>query len=89
MEKVAKDASNFRVDSAGLSKIVATFVEVPRDMWQHDFSHVAGYDRTGTARFSNGREAKWLVRPGGLATLTWGDGRVTYLASCPSNVRAP
>jgi hypothetical protein len=72
----------FRVDSADLARLLATFEVVPEHEWHHYYSHVGGGDRTGWARLANGRELHWMVRPGGLMRLQYADGTQVYLVSC-------
>ena len=72
----------FRVDSADFVRLLATFVVVSEHEWHHNYSHVAGGDRTGWARLANGRELQWMVRPGGLMRLQYGDGRFVFLVAC-------
>jgi hypothetical protein len=72
----------FRVDSADLSRRLATFVVVSEHEWRHAYAHVGGGDRTGWARLANGRELRWMVRPGGLMRLRYADGQRVYLVSC-------
>jgi hypothetical protein len=79
----------FQVDSAGFTEILTTFVEVSEQEWHHGYSHVGGGDRTGWARLGTGEMLIWLVRPGGLATLTWPDGHVTFLVACRTGFPPP
>jgi hypothetical protein len=73
---------SFRVDSADLARMLATFVVIPEDEWHHNYSHIGGGDRTGWARLANGRELTWLVRPAGLLRLHYGDGSSVFLVAC-------
>jgi hypothetical protein len=50
--------------------------------WRHEYSHVAFGDRTGRLTLQDGTVLRWLVRPGGLASLEWPDGRKAYLVRC-------
>ncbi len=71
---------DFHVGQADFAKILDTYVRVTGEQWTHRYSHVAGGDRTGTATLKDGTILKWFVRPGGLATLTYPDGTIIYLA---------
>ena len=71
---------DFRIDRAALCEIMSSYVVVTRDQWLHRYSHVAFGDRTGTATVERGAVLRWMVRPGGLATLTFPAGEVVYLA---------
>ena len=71
----------FRVERADFNKILDAYYTVTRDQWLHLYSHVAFGDRTGTATLKDGTVLKWLVRPGGLATVTFPDGTILYLAA--------
>ncbi len=71
---------DFKVAQADLEDILLTWYEVSEEHWRHGYSHVAFGDRTGTIELRDGRAVAWLVRPGGLATLTFPDGTVLYLA---------
>jgi hypothetical protein len=75
------DFKDFRVDRADFIKILDSYFTVNRDQWLHHYSHVAFGDRTGTAALTDGTALKWLVRPGGLATVTLPDGTTLYLAA--------
>ena len=72
---------NFRIERADFAKVLDTYFTVTRDDWMHAYSHVAFGDRTGTATLKDGTVLKWLVRPGGLATVTFPDGTIIYLAT--------
>ncbi len=72
---------DFKIARADFDKILDTYVTVTRDEWRHNYSHVAFGDRTGTATLKDGTKLKWMARPGGLATITFPDGTVLYLAA--------
>jgi len=72
---------NFRVERADFNKILDAYTTVTRDQWLHSYSHVDLGDRTGTATLKDGTAFKWLVRPGGLATVAFPDGTIIYLAA--------
>lgn len=78
----ARHFESFRVDSAGLAAILQHWFAVSRQNWEHNYSHVAFGDRTGSARLRSGHTVRWLVRPGGLAFLEYPDGHRIYLVSC-------
>lgn len=71
---------DFRIDRAGLCEILASYREVTADQWRHQYHHAAFADRTGSVTLHDGRVLTWMARPGGLATLTFPDGAVLYLA---------
>ena len=72
---------DFRVERADFGKILDTYFTVTREQWLHRYSPVAFGDRTGTATLKDGTALKWLVRPGGLAAVTFPDGSTIYLAA--------
>jgi hypothetical protein len=71
---------DFKVDKADLLKIFRDYFVIPKQDWKHRYSHVANEDRTGTIRLRDGTKIEYMVRPGGLATLAFPDGRQLYLA---------
>lgn len=71
---------DFMVDKKNLEDILSTWYQVSQEHWQHGYSHVALEDRTGTIKLKDGTTISWLVRPGGLAKLTFQDGTALYLA---------
>jgi hypothetical protein len=71
---------DFKVDKANLLKILRDYHVIPKQDWKHGYSHVAGEDRTGTIRLRDGTKIEYMVRPGGLATLAFPDGRQLFLA---------
>ncbi len=72
---------NFKVERKDLEDILHTWYQVSQDHWEHGYSHVAFEDRTGTIKLKDGTTIRWMVKPGGLATLTFQDGTILYLAS--------
>jgi len=72
--------ASFTVTRVQLAEILDSYREVSGEVWRHRYAHVQGGDRTGTIFLKNGQKLKWLVRPGGLATLTGPDGVTHYLA---------
>jgi len=70
----------FRIDRADLCQILDSYFVVTRDQWLHGYSHVAFGDRAGTATSEDGAVLKWMVRPGGLATIAFPNGEIVYLA---------
>ena len=75
--------ARFRIDSTTLAEILTSWSPVSPEAWGHHYSHVAFGDRTGSALLAPGGWVRWLVRPGGLAFLTFSDGRRVFLVSCP------
>ena len=53
---------------------------IPKQDWKHNYSHVGEEDRTGTIVLRDGDKIQYMVRPGGLASLTFLDGRKLFLA---------
>jgi hypothetical protein len=72
---------DFKIGKADLLKILRDYQVIPKQDWKHGYSHVAGGDRTGTIALQDGTKIEYLVRPGGLASLTFPDGRMLFLAS--------
>jgi hypothetical protein len=71
---------DFKIDKADLLKILRDYHVIPKQDWKHGYSHVAGEDRTGTIVLQDGTKLQYMVRPGGLASLTFPDGRKLFLA---------
>ena len=63
-----------------LLKILRDYHMIPKQDWKHGYSHVGGEDRTGTIWLRDRTKIEYMVRPGGLATLTFPDGRTVFLA---------
>jgi hypothetical protein len=55
---------------------------VSKDVWLHNYSHVALADHTGRMTLREGGTVRWLIRPGGLGTLTFPDGKELFLVRC-------
>lgn len=70
---------DFKVDKADLFKILRDYHVIPKQDWKR-YSHVLGEDRTGTIRLRDGTKIDYMVRPGGLASLAFPDGRQLFLA---------
>jgi hypothetical protein len=58
---------------------LTSYRQVDAQSWRNLYVHVAGGDRTGMILLNDGRRVEWLLRPGGLAVLTYPDGRQVYL----------
>ncbi len=71
---------DFKVERKDLEEVLHKWHRVSQDHWQHGYSHVALGDRTGTITLKDSTAVRWMVRPGGLATLTFQDGTMLYLA---------
>jgi hypothetical protein len=71
---------DFKVERKELEDILLTWYRVSQEHWRHGYSHVAFADRTGTIKLKDGTVIRWMVRPGGLAKLTFQDGTALYLA---------
>lgn len=63
-----------------LRKVLRDYRQVPEKVWTHFYSHAGAGDRKGTATLSDGTEVAFLLRLGGLATVTLADGRTVFLA---------
>lgn len=72
---------DFKIDKADLVKILRDYHVVSKQGWKHNYSHVGGEDRTGTIVLRDGTKIQYMIRPGGLASLTFLDGRELFLAS--------
>ena len=70
----------FKIEEGDLLKILRDYHVIPERDWLHNYSHVAFGDRTGTITLRTGTKIKYMVRPGGLASLTFPDGRKLFLA---------
>lgn len=81
-DKVRLDAyfQDFKVEKADLLEILRDYHVIPKQDWKHGYSHVGGEDRTGTIALRDGTKIQYMVRPGGLASLTSPDGRQLFLA---------
>jgi len=81
-DKVRLDVhfKDFKVEKADLLKILRDYHMIPKQDWKNGYSHVAGEDRTGTIALQDGTKIQYMVRPGGLAALTFPDGRQLFLA---------
>ena len=55
---------------------------VSKDVWLHNYSHVAMADHTGTIILNTGEKIGWLIRPGGLGRLTLQNGTELFLVRC-------
>jgi hypothetical protein len=71
---------DFKIDKTNLGMILRDYHVIPKQDWKHNYSHVGGEDRTGTIVLRDGKKIQYMVRPGGLASLTFLDGRKLYLA---------
>jgi len=72
--------NDFKVERKDLEEVLRKWYQVSENHWRHGYSHVAFGDRTGTIKLKDGTTIRWMVRPGGLATLTFQDGTALYLA---------
>ena len=71
---------DFRVTERDLKQILTKWHVVPKDDWHHKYHHVAFGCRTGTVNLASGKVLKWMVKPGGLATITFPDKTTLFLA---------
>lgn len=72
--KITGSLSAERVRQA-LSRLIV----VPRDQWEHSYSHVYGMDESGWLVLDRNC-LTWRLRPGGLGWVTYPDGTGVYLA---------
>jgi hypothetical protein len=71
---------DFKITKEVLVKVLRDYHVIPKQDWKQNYSHVGGEDRTGTIVLQNGTKIQYMVRPGGLASLTFLDGRKLFLA---------
>jgi hypothetical protein len=71
---------DFKIERRDLEDIINTYHQISEEHWLHSYHHIAMNDVTGIIILKDGTEINWMVRPGGLATLTYPDGRIIYLA---------
>jgi len=71
---------SFMVEKKDLEHIITTYTQISQEHWLHHYHHIAMNDIGGTIVLKDGTEIQWMVRPGGLATLTYPDGYTIYLA---------
>ena len=69
----------FHVGPQEVRAILATYHIVSENTWWHSYAHVLGGDRAGWIVLKNGTRIQWMVRPGGLARLTYPDGTKVHL----------
>jgi hypothetical protein len=70
---------DFKIDRADLVKILRDYHVIPKQDWKHKYNHVGFGDCTGTIVLRDGTKIQYMVRFGGLATLTFLDGRMLFL----------
>jgi hypothetical protein len=70
----------FKVERKDLEDVLRTWHQVSEDHWRHGYNYPVGEDRTGTITLKDGTSIKWMVKPGGVAALTFQDGTILYLA---------
>ena len=65
-----------------LKKAMKEYYIVSKDDWTHKYTHIASADATGTITWTEDKTKSWswLVRPGGLASVTDEKGLTIYLA---------
>jgi len=71
---------DFKVERKDIEEVLCKWHRISQEHWRHGYSHVAFGDRTGKIKLKDGTAIRWMVRPGGLAVLTFQDGTVLYLA---------
>jgi hypothetical protein len=72
---------NFKIEKADLVKVLRDYLVISKQDWEHGYSHVGDGDRTGIIVLRDRTKIEYMVRPGGLASLTFLDGRKLYLVS--------
>lgn len=78
---LTKHFKDFKISREDLQTIMQTYRVVPKERWFRDYHHVAFGDRTGTITLRDHTVIHWLVRPGGLACITFPDKAQIYLAA--------
>ena len=78
---------DFKIERTDLENIITTYHQISEENWLGGYHHIAMNDVTGIIILKDGTEIKWMVRPGGLATLIYPDGRIVYLAKELTNRR--
>ncbi len=73
---------DFTVTQSDITEVIQSWHRVTEAQWRHHYSHVSGGDRTGTLTLQDGRQGYWMVRPGGLARVTYDHAAPIYLAAC-------
>ena len=53
---------------------------VSKKNWFHAYHHVAYGKRTGSVTLADKTILKWIVKPGGLATIAFPDKSIIFLA---------
>lgn len=71
---------SFEPANPDVRQTLMSYYVVPVYEWQNCYSHVALMDRVGDIILPNGARIVWLLRPGGLAYITYPDGGAVYLA---------
>ena len=71
---------DFKIERRDIEDIINTYHQISEEQWRHGYHHIAMNDATGIIILKDGTEVKWMVRPGGLATLAYPDGRIIFLA---------
>lgn len=74
--------------AGAVMELLRSYSVLDRESWLHGFSHVGNMDRTGRLVLRDGTEVVWAMRPGGLAWLTFPDGRELHLAFATPPLRA-
>ena len=73
---------DFVIEQEDLEQILSEWDEVCKEHWIHGYSHIAMEDRNGTITLTDGTLIHWMVKPGGLATLTAAN-KQAFLAMAP------
>jgi len=76
----SNNSADLNISKKEMDAILQDYYVIDREQWLNTYSHVAGLDRTGSLILKDGSIIKWIVRPGGLATLEYPDGKKNYLA---------
>lgn len=74
--------ASLAVSCMGLLRALPAAAIVTETQWWHEYSHVSGGQRYGYLVLHDGVRLRWMVKPGGLAWLSWPDGSKVYLVIC-------
>lgn len=85
---IDKQFKDFVIGLPQLKTIFTEYKQITRCEWQHNYSHVLGGNHEGTLLLRDSPNVlsrgtariRYLVTPGGIATLEFVDGRKIYLA---------
>lgn len=70
----------YKITRKTINEVLTKWHQVTKAHWHHGYSHIAGENRTGFIKLRNGTTISWMVKPGGLATLSLPKGKTVHLA---------